>query len=208
MTELIKLTDADSFTRSGRRNAMRWGAGVTNDATGEGFKLCTNGVIHAYKTPLLAVLMDPSHANYLRKGGIAWLAMGNIVADDGLKIGCKRLTTVRRVDLPKVTKSQNTAFGILSVMEVCHIPKWRLWADNWLTGKNRSEEAATVAYRATWGEAPLNTSSRAARAALYSSANATDAALYAAEAAYAANAADLGIKIDFAAIAEKAMQYK
>ena len=58
MTKLYKLTDQNHQTR----NNTKWGAGVTHTASGQG-DLCTAGWLHAYTSPLLAVLLNPIHAN-------------------------------------------------------------------------------------------------------------------------------------------------
>lgn len=208
MSEVIKLSDAHGYTGHATASKMLWGEGVTNHAKGEGVNIFTNSVIHAFRTPLLAVLMDQQYSNHLQRGGIAWLANGEIVADDGLRIGCKSLTTVHRVELPKVTTVQRAAFGILSVMEAPHNPKWRAWAEDWLSGKDRSSAAARRAERAAWKERPPEVAEAWAMAAGATAAGARGEVRAAAAglAAVWARAASWKI-IDFAAIAEKAMKY-
>ena len=56
--KLYKLTDGDGQTMSG----TQWGPGVSHSGTGEG-ELCGPGWIHAYEHPLIAVLLNPIHAN-------------------------------------------------------------------------------------------------------------------------------------------------
>ena len=99
-------------------------------------------------------------------------------------------TTIRQIDLPVFSTNQKIAFGILCVKEVYHNDRFNKWANEWLDGSNRTEEAAT-AYSA------------AAYYAAYYAAAAEDAAA-------AANAASCvaGNKINFVEIAEKAMTYK
>ena len=144
---LYKLTDSNNRTRGG----MQWGEGATHAAPGEGSDLCSGGVIHCYASPLIAVLMDPGHADYLQGGGKLWLAEGEIIVSDGLKAGCKSLTTLREIEVPAMTLEQRAALVILSVKQVCDDPEWMAWAGRWLSGKDRSAEAAAAA--AAWAAA-------------------------------------------------------
>lgn len=141
-----KLTDANGQTYGG----TQWGEGVTHEASGEG-DLCGSGWLHFYDDPLLAVLFNPIHTNF-GAGMQLWeaVAEGAIKPDNGLKFGCSRLTTVRRVDAPEVTMEQRIRFGILCAKEVCDDPAWNAWADRWLSGKDRTARAAAAAREATW----------------------------------------------------------
>jgi hypothetical protein len=191
------------------RGGTQWGPGVSHSGTGEG-ELCGPGWIHAYEHPLIAVLMNPIHANFQTPR--LWEAEGEVGLRDGqLKCGCKTLTTVREIPLPAVTTEMRVRFAILCAKEVCACLSWNAWADRWLSGEDRSEAAAGAAAEAA------STPARAAQAA----AGAAQArrlrlgllrrrrgrrmlawAAYAAEAAAAAAAAGHGI--DIFKIAEKA----
>jgi len=139
MTTLYKLTDANDCTRE----TTQWGAGVTHTAPGDG-ELCTKSWIHAYRSELLAVMMDPIHGHYLPDGHL-WIADGDVGRDDGTKVGCTSLTTCSRVDVPAVTITQRVAFGILAARAVCTDAAWCAWADRWLSGEDRTAEAAYAA---------------------------------------------------------------
>jgi hypothetical protein len=84
---------------------MKWKVGVTNAATGEGNELCTDGVLHGYLDPLLAVFLRPLHVddNYLT---LIEVDADEIVATDGLKVGSKLQTMVRVVEAPIITIAQ------------------------------------------------------------------------------------------------------
>ena len=139
MTRLYKLTDAAGRTR----NNTQWGPGVTHSGTGTG-DLCSEGWIHAYTHPLLAVLLNPIHANFAEPR--LWEAEGDVALDDrGLKVGCKTLTTLREAPVPAVTLEQRVRFGILCARKVCADPTWLTWAERWLSGEDRSKENARVA---------------------------------------------------------------
>lgn len=139
--KLYKLTDENGRTHGG----TQWGEGVSHRATGaKNQDLCSDGWIHAYKHPLLAVLLNPIHANF--QNPQLWEAEGKIEKRDGqLKAGVRRLTTVRRIPLPEVSIEQRIRFGILCVVSVYKEPSFLRWADNWLTGKDRTAAAAWAA---------------------------------------------------------------
>ena len=175
---LIKLTDADGQTR-GR---TQWAEGAIHQAKPGDGPLCSEYWIHAYKTPLLAVLCNPLHANIGHP--IGWEAEGDIGADDGLKVGSKALTTLRRIDLPVVSIAQRVRWGILCALKVRQSAAFETWAARWLSGKDRSGSSAAeatekAAAAAVWAE------TRAEKAAAWAGAWATAAAARAAEAATA-----------------------
>lgn len=141
MTKLYKLTDENGKTRGGEANELQWGAGVTHTAKGEGSRLCTDEVIHAYENPLVAVLLNPIHAGV--KNPRLWEAEGEIIAREGeYKCGVKTLTTVREIPLPEITLEQRVKFGLLCALEVCKEESFVRWAQAWLSGEDRSENSA------------------------------------------------------------------
>ncbi len=191
---LYKLTDATDRTR----NDTQWGPGITHRAKPGKGELCSEYYIHAYTHPLLAVFLNPIHGDF--RGPHLWECRGRVAATDhGLKVGCKSLTTIRRIDLPVVNDTQRAAFGIFCAKSAYTEPDWIIWADNWLSGLDRSEVTAEVA---AWAAAEA--AARAARAAAWAAAEA--AARAAAEAAARA-AAWAAADIDLIALAQAAMSY-
>jgi hypothetical protein len=200
--KLYKLTDENDRTY----NNTQWGENVTHTASGKG-DLCGPGWLHAYTNPLLAVLLNPIHAGF--KSPHLWEAEGRIYkTDKGLKVSTKKLATIRRMKLPPIYATQRIAFGILCAKKVYTDKKFVRWANEWLSGKNRSETAAWAAYAAAnaanAAAYAANAAAYAAYAAAYAAANAANAAAYAANAA--AYAADKSI--DLVSIAHKAMKVK
>lgn len=211
--KLYKLTDGDGKTLNG----TQWGPGVSHSGTGEG-GLCGPGWIHAYEHPLIAVLMNPIHADF--KNPRLWEAKGEVGLRDGqLKCGCKTLTTIREIPLPEITAEMRARFAILCAKDVCACSAWNAWADKWLSGEDRSAEAAAVAARASYDAARAAWAAEAAAAYWASSSSAALAAEAAAAAAYWALAAEAAkaaasaayrstraacCGVDLAAIAEKA----
>ena len=143
MNKLYKLTDSCGKTL----DDTLWGPGVSHSGTGEG-ELCGPGWIHAYEHPLIAVLLNPIHANY--DSPRLWEAAGVVGLRDGqIKCGCKTLTTVREIPLPKITMEMRVRFAILCAKEVCASSlAWNAWADKWLSGEDRTQAAAQAAEEA------------------------------------------------------------
>jgi hypothetical protein len=157
--KLYKLTTQDGYTRKGCGNQCLWGENITHSGTGIG-DLCGPGYIHAYTHPKLAVVLNPIHANVTNP--LLWVCEGEVVKEDsGLKVGCVSLTTLRRIELPVVTLEQRVRFGILCAKEVCANPEWVQWADNWLSGKDRTASSAFLVYPPSYAAAPYAASSAA-----------------------------------------------
>ena len=172
--KLYKLTDEHGQTHS----KTQWGENVTNTANGEG-DLCGPGWIHAYTDPLLAVFLNPVHADF--KSPQLWEAEGEVGKEDcGLKVGCTSLTTIRRMNVPAVTTEHCVRFAVLCVRQVYSEPAFLAWSEKWLSGEDRSGTAA-------WAAA------EAAKAAAWAAAKAAKAAK-AAWAAWAAEAAKAAAK--------------
>jgi hypothetical protein len=188
MTTLYKLTDQDGYTRRNFPNACLWGEGVSHSGTGEG-DLCGPGYIHAYTHPLLAVLLNPIHANF--HSPRLWEAEGEIAKSDrGLKVGCVTLKTIREMPLPVVTTEQHVRFAILCAKTVRTDATWLAWANGWLDGTDRTAKAAARA--AAWAAraaAAAEAAAWAARAAAAAAAAAAEVAWTAARAAAAAEVA-------------------
>ena len=114
-----KLLTQDMKTRKDSPNEMDWqDVGQCHKATGTG-GLCTDGVLHDYNDPWLAVLMNPAHAN-IENPVMYETERDGEQFDDGLKHGARRLRLVVRVPLPEVSWVQKIAFGILASLEVYH----------------------------------------------------------------------------------------
>ena len=139
--KLYKLTDKKGQTLGG----TQWGPGVTHEAAGEGTELCSDGVIHAYEHPLIAVLMNSSHGNFQTPRLWEAEGEGEIVRDGQFKCGVKRLTTVQEIPVPQLSAAQTVEVAIKAALLVYDEPTWRTWAADWLSGKNRTGEGAAMA---------------------------------------------------------------
>ena len=198
--KLYKLTDENNYTF----NDTLWGEGVSHSGTGEG-KLCSSGWIHAYLSPELAVLLNPLHVGFSNPK--LWEAEGEVsLNDNGLKVGCKTLTTIRQIPLPEFTINQIIAFGIYCALEVYKEESFVAWAESWLSGKDRSKKSANTAW-ITARSASYAAKSAASAASVASVASYAASAAYAAD--YAASSAYWSAKIiDLQALAIKAYNFK
>lgn len=143
-----KLTTKTMQTHGG----CQWAVGETRTAPGG--EPCTCRVIHWYSDPLLAVLHDPIHGQF---GPMArlWECEVEQTGTDGLKCWGTRCTLLREIPLPTVTAEQRVRYAILCAREV--VPKnfaWRIWADRWLSGADRSAESAHRARWLHWADVP------------------------------------------------------
>lgn len=213
MDSLFKLTDRDGFTRRGEHNQTLWGEGVSHTAIGIG-GLCSSGLIHAYTGAALALLLNPLHANISQPR--LWEAEGRIVAtDNGLKVGCKTLTTVREIEVPEVSPEDRVKFAIYCALETHKDEGFKRWAEAWISGKDRSSYAArsTSEYvlAAYWSAESNCANSRAAWAARLAAESAAQPPRSAAKSAQAAgwaaeSATWAGNSLNLAGIAERALK--
>ena len=142
MTIYYKLTDAAGQTHDN----TQWGPGVRHEATGplDG-PLCSSSWIHVYTDPLLAVLLNPIHAQFERPQCWEVQIDGETKPDHGLKVGARGVTTTREIPLPDVTLDQRVRFGIICALAVYTSKAFAQWAHAWLDGSERSEAAAGAA---------------------------------------------------------------
>ena len=106
--KVYKLTDERYRTQG----PTQWGLGVSHKAAEGDGPLCSEYWLHAYEHPLLAVLHNPIHANIVSP--VLWeaRAAGTIKREGQMKLGCKKLRTVKVIELPVVTTVQRVAYGI------------------------------------------------------------------------------------------------
>ena len=160
----------------------KWKLNVPITIEKEGVEMCTDSVLHCYNHPLLAVILNPIHAN-IKNPLLFEISVDKIVNTDGLKFASKSQTLLKKIDLPEISTEQKVEFGIRVVKLVCKDESWNAWADKWLDNTDRSKESAyTAALAATSAARAANAARAVARAAAYA-ANVANAANYAADAA-------------------------
>jgi len=169
--------------------------------------LCTKSWFHCYTDPLLAVIFNPVHADIPNPRLFQCRVRGKRLIKEGDKAGFTHMMIPAgsELDLPEVSITQRVAFGILCAKQVCKDADWNAWADAWLSGADRSKEAAWVAEAAAWATNVAWAAAKAARVATEVVCRAARAAAWAAAGA-ARTAAELK-PLDLAAIAKQAMRY-
>ncbi len=187
---LYKLTDKNGKTRAGEENECQWGENITHKVKGNGTELCSDGFIHAYEDLLMAVFHDPIGGNYLSETDAQlWEAQGEVVIKDWGKVGCKNLTTIKRIPIPTLKTEQRVKVAIKCALAIYQDKAFADWANKWLSGDDRSKNAAAhAAYAAA--NAAANAAADAADAAAYAADTAANAAAHAAANAAANAAAD------------------
>ncbi len=189
--KLYKITDKNGRTRAGFDNETQWGENIAHKAEGKGQELCTDKVIHAYTDPYLAVFFNPIGGGYNTKTMQLWEAKGKVVAKASDKVGCKQLTTIKKIPIPKITTDQKVEVAIRCAVQVYKGTRFIKWANDWLDDTDRSRAAGEAA----WAAARAAGAARAAWAATRAAARAAwaaEAAAAAAEAAAAAADIDVG----------------
>ena len=195
--KLYKLTDAAGWTRRGMCNGLLWAEGVTHTVSVTGTTLCSDQVIHAYEHPLVAIFMNPIHADFTTDMRLGECEGEVVVREGQLKCGVKSLTVLRELTAPAMTIDQRVEVAVRITKQVCNDADWNAWADKWLSGEDRSEAAAMAAARDAAAVGGLRRWRAAAVAAAVAAARAAAARqrwvsmAMAAEAARAAAARDL-----------------
>lgn len=180
-----KLITQDRKTRKGLPNETDWPIGKWNKATGSG-GLCSDGMLHCYDDPYLALFLNPIHANIENPIVCEVETRGRSMNDRGLKRGYKEMRVARDLDISEPTTEQRVEFAIRCSMEVYKSDSFTRWAEGWLSGRDRSTDAARSAADAAWAAARFADAATWAAAAAW----AADAAWYADAARAAARAAD------------------
>ena len=136
---VYKLTDQNMQTYNG----CKWVLGEEKTTSGEG-ELCGPGWLHCYSDPLLAVLLNPIHADYENPRLFRAHVGGTSKPDHGLKSGYTKMTLIEEIPVPAISTAQRVRFAILCAMKVYQDPGFVQWGENWLSGKDRSAEAAAA----------------------------------------------------------------
>jgi len=145
-----KLTTQGIKTREGEVNETRWEVGKWVEATGDIKRgLCSEAYVHWYAHPLLAVLLNPIHAGIENPRLWEVETDGDSATDGQLKGGSRRVRLTKEIPVPNITLEQCVRFAILCAKRVCVDKQWNKWANGWLSGANRTADAAGAAAYAT-----------------------------------------------------------
>jgi hypothetical protein len=132
-----KLTTKDMKTRDGRQ----WTLGEWQTASGRGLA-CDDGWLAAYADPLLAAFCNPSHENLTDPLVFEVETRGKFLDD----YSCFAATEMRLVrplpSLLEIDTQRRIRFGILCAFRSTMSGRWMVWAENWLSGKDRTRAEA------------------------------------------------------------------
>ena len=142
MTQMkYKLTDQNLQTHMG----CQWVVGEWVQAPGKlAQSLCSDGWIHFYDDPLLAVFFNPIHAN-IDKPRLWEIEIDGDTKVDATKGGARRARLLTELPLSLITPTQRVEIGIRCVQGLHSEPNFVIWAENWLNGTNRTKTAAAQA---------------------------------------------------------------
>jgi hypothetical protein len=198
-TTVYKLTDARGCTRGN----TQWGPGVEHTAPGGGM-LCSEAYLHAYASPEQAAFMSPAYG-YAGIDCCLWEGDADVKVDDGAKLGCTRLRTLREVPRVTLITEKRVKLALLCACQVPQTVAWLIWARNWWSGEDRTAASAAAAAAAAWADAVAAWAARAAAAWAWAArgarVSAARAARGAARAAWADAWADAADAADAAAAA-------
>jgi hypothetical protein len=182
-----KLTDQDGYTRRGFQGETLWlPVGKIVKPTGRGSEPCGPGVLHAYISPEVAVLMNPIHANIRNPrilkvtSDVAWWTNGGKRWTQG------ECTVLQEVAVPEISLELRVAFAICAAA----LKSTKKWAIKWLSREDRSFASAMETARAAAACVAATWEMEAARAAGAAAALASEAVEAAATRAEVARAAD------------------
>ena len=125
-------------------NKFQWEVGKWVETSGEG-ELCSSGWLHCYDSPLLAVLHNPIHAHINNPRLFEVEVEGKEKRDGQLKCGYTRMRLVKEIPLPEITTEQKIKYAIYCALEVCSEESLVWWANDWLSGMDRTTKAARAA---------------------------------------------------------------
>lgn len=154
MIHKYKLIDQKGYTRHGQEGETFWLDGQEKEAQGKGSKLCSTDVIHFYNDPIIAIIMNPTHAN-IPNPRLIEIEIDEIVAPDELKGGCKKAKFIKEIPVPEVSLNQKVRFAIqlaLFVSKHWKSDEWVKWAELWLQ-QEATAEAATSTADVAWAVA-------------------------------------------------------
>jgi len=167
-----KLTDSEMRTFNG----FQWELGKWYKTTEEG-RLCFSSWFYFYSDPLVGLFLNSAHADIGNPRLFRAEVESKFLNNHGLKCGYTKVRLVEELPVPQISLVQRVRFVILYAKKVYKGKEWNKWADNWLSGKDRTEEsAAGAAYTAK------SAAESAAESAFYA-AKSAESAFYAAKSA-------------------------
>lgn len=144
--KLYKWVYKDMTTGHGEE-LTHWKVGRVNVAEGEG-GLCTNGVLHAYRSKEEAEIYGYIHTRRVDSILIE-VEANDIVEDDGVKVGTRVQIMTSIVGDRMFSLEYLVLIGIkMSLLNPVH-EEYKIWAEKWISGVDRTAESARLAQDTT-----------------------------------------------------------
>ena len=163
MTVIYKLTNQNLQTHDG----FQWVPGNWKKTSGGG-DLCGPGWLHGYCDPLVAIFMNPIHANI--SNPILWQGegCGKFLDDRGLKCGFTEMRIIKKIKPYKFTPEKLVEIAIVCAIESGYNDEdFISWACHWMDGSDRSAEAAEAWAASAWSVVGADVAGAAAWAAAW-----------------------------------------
>jgi hypothetical protein len=209
---VYKFTDELLRTHGGYQYVVGVESRIAPELASKG-ALCGPCWLHAYEHPLIAEVMYRTHTSF--DSPVLWRAEAPdepVKRDGQVKLGVVAMTLLERHPVPVITHEQRVRFAIYCAQAV--LPekaawkaKWSAWADDWLSGKDRTKKAAYDAAYYAYAAYADDAAYAATYDAAYDAAYATAYAAYADDDAYAATyaARKNAHTLDLLSLIERAM---
>jgi len=104
----------------------------------EFFGVFSEGWLHCYSDPLIAILLNPINEN-IQNPRIFEVEVDGKEAYNNMKYAYKKMRLIKEVNVPKITLEQKVKFAVLCALEVCTDNKFTSWAKDWYGGKKRKD---------------------------------------------------------------------
>lgn len=124
-------------------NNCQWTVGEWKRTSGKG-ELCGPGWLHCYDSAEIAPFLNPIHANVQDPVLYRVEVAGKRKTDCGLKTGYTKMRLVRQQTAPTVTRERSVRFALCCALSVYHDPQFRIWAERWVSGIDRTASAASA----------------------------------------------------------------
>lgn len=134
MTIVYKLTSQELTTYGG----FKWEVGEWYETSGIGTQ-CSAGWLHAYKTPILALALHPTHTDLTNP--ILWQAeadgkpLQNIEIESNFIVCYTKMRIIEQIPLRHLTTHNRIVLGLLCARFIHkNDSKFMDWSESWLNG--------------------------------------------------------------------------
>jgi hypothetical protein len=136
-------------------NNFQWELNVWKKATGEGQELCSDGFLHCYPSPEIAVLMNPNQADFSYPRIFECECKGESLNNNDLELGFKEMKLTKEIKLPEISIKQKIKIALFCALEVHNEINFLKWVNRWFGKTNENKYTAIditgVITKTVWG---------------------------------------------------------